>query len=80
MPVILTPLFSPHLHFSCCSCAWNILILIIVIAVIVAIAIGLGVYFGVYNTDDPNLNKQITDTVEGTLDGIKKVGHKYMRD
>lgn len=51
--------------FSCCSCAWNILILIIVIAVIAAIAIALGVYFGVYHTDDPELNKQITDTFDG---------------
>lgn len=50
--------------YSCCSCAWNILILIIVIAVIAAVAIALGVYFGVYQTDDPELNKQITDSLD----------------
>ena len=34
------------------------------IAVIAAIAIGLGVYFGVYSTDDPDLNKQITSAID----------------
>lgn len=70
--------FNPVFHFlsfflslySCCSCAWNILILIIVIAVIAAIAIALGVYFGVYHTDDPELNKHITDSVNDIRDKV----------
>lgn len=66
-------LFLIQCLFSCCSCAWNILILIIVIAIIAAVAIALGVYFGVYNTEDPELNQQITDS----LDSFKaKLAHQ----
>lgn len=58
--------------FSCCSCAWNIILLLILIAVVILVAIGLGVYFGVFHDPDPqaqsSMIKMIHDSIKVPLD------------